>query len=169
LAGVEEIRINGQNVLTLRELLRPGLKAIFVGLNPSPVSVAAGHYYQGTLGQRFWYRLQKYGLTTQLPRGNEDLAAFAQGLGFTDLVRRPSSRADGLTLDELRAGAASIGARIQAATDCRTIVFVFAKAYDLCASSLSSNGYRCFRMPGPYAASEIVGTEMTALKRMLIA
>jgi hypothetical protein len=33
----EVIHIHGQKVETLRELLRPGLSAIFVGLNPSPV------------------------------------------------------------------------------------------------------------------------------------
>jgi len=37
----EVIYIHGQKLETLRELLRPGLSAIFVGLNPSPVSAAA--------------------------------------------------------------------------------------------------------------------------------
>jgi hypothetical protein len=47
----------GQQVETLADLLRPGLRAICVGINPSPVSVAAGHYYQGQIGRRFWQRL----------------------------------------------------------------------------------------------------------------
>jgi TDG/mug DNA glycosylase family protein len=165
---LEEITIDGQKVLTLRELLRPGLSAVFVGLNPSPVSVAAGHYYQGRLGRSFWGRLQTHGLTTRLPRGKEDIAAFAQGFGFADLVRRPSPRVDALTANELRAGAASIGQRIKAATDCRTIVFVFAKAYHLSAPGLANEGYRTFKMPHPYGASEIVRAEMAALKRALV-
>ena len=41
----EVVCIHGQKVEILRELLRPGLSAIFVGLNPSPVSVQAGHYW----------------------------------------------------------------------------------------------------------------------------
>ena len=50
----EPILIDGRLTETLPEYLRPGLRAVFVGLNPSPVSVAAGHYYQGKLGRRFW-------------------------------------------------------------------------------------------------------------------
>src|SRR5712691_1489057 len=30
---------------------------LLVGINPAPVSVAAGHYYQGRIGQRLWRRL----------------------------------------------------------------------------------------------------------------
>jgi double-stranded uracil-DNA glycosylase len=168
LSVLEEIVIDGQNVLTLRELLRPGLRAVFVGLNPSPVSVAAAHYYQGRLGQRFWGRLQDHGLTTRLPRGEEDLAAFAQGFGFADLVRRPSPRSDALTAEELKAGGASIGRRIGSATDCRTVVFVFAKAYQISAAGLANEGYRTLKMPHPYGASEIVRAEMAALKTALV-
>ena len=48
---IEEWR--GVEVETLEDLLRPGLRAVCVGINPAPVSVAAGHYYQGRLGQAF--------------------------------------------------------------------------------------------------------------------
>jgi hypothetical protein len=34
----------GEKAETLADLLRPGLRAVVVGINPSPVSVAAGHY-----------------------------------------------------------------------------------------------------------------------------
>jgi len=43
--AVEEITLNGKKVETLKELLRPGLKAVFIGLNPSVKSVEKGHYY----------------------------------------------------------------------------------------------------------------------------
>jgi len=55
--AVETIDLNGQSVETLKELLKPGLRAVFVGINPSPKSVKHGHYYQGKLGKRFWNRL----------------------------------------------------------------------------------------------------------------
>ena len=38
----------GNQVQTLADLFRHGLRAVVVGINPSPVSVAAGHYYQGS-------------------------------------------------------------------------------------------------------------------------
>jgi predicted DNA-binding protein len=41
---VEEIELNGQKVRTLKSLLRRGLRAVFVGLNPSLISVERGHY-----------------------------------------------------------------------------------------------------------------------------
>jgi len=48
----------GEKVETLADLLRPGLRAVIVGINPSTVSVEAGHYYQGTLGKLLWKRLR---------------------------------------------------------------------------------------------------------------
>ena len=35
----------GEQVETLADVLRPGLRAVVIGINPSPVSVAAGHCY----------------------------------------------------------------------------------------------------------------------------
>jgi double-stranded uracil-DNA glycosylase len=49
----------GQQVETLEDLLRPGLPAVCVGINPAPASVTAGHYYQGRLGQGFYERLRR--------------------------------------------------------------------------------------------------------------
>lgn len=37
------IQVDRKPTETLCELLRPGLRAVLVALNPSPVSVAAGH------------------------------------------------------------------------------------------------------------------------------
>ena len=49
----------GQPVETLEDLLRPGLRAVCIGINPAPTSVRAGHYYQGRLGQQFYERLRR--------------------------------------------------------------------------------------------------------------
>ena len=38
----------GETVTTLVDLLRPELNMVIVGINPSPVSVAAGHSYQAS-------------------------------------------------------------------------------------------------------------------------
>lgn len=55
-------RWRGEPVEPLADLLRPGLRAVCVGINPSPVSVAAGHYYQGRLGRLFFSRLYEAGV-----------------------------------------------------------------------------------------------------------
>ena len=82
----------GEHVETLEDLLRPGLRAICIGINPALKSAAAGHYYQGTLGQRFFERLQN---ADPLPResGWEDDLGFENGIGFTDIVKRPTRSA----------------------------------------------------------------------------
>jgi hypothetical protein len=63
-------------------------------INPAPTSVQAGHYYQGNLGQRFFARLRQARLLEYVEDGYEDDAAFASGIGFTDVVKRPTARAD---------------------------------------------------------------------------
>ena len=94
----------GRETLTLADLLRPGLRAVVVGINPSPVSVAAGHYYQGQLGQRFFRRLDEAGVINLPAAGFQDDAAYAAGIGFTDVVKRPTRRANGLHPGELEHG-----------------------------------------------------------------
>jgi hypothetical protein len=48
------------------------LRAVFVGFNPSPLSVAKGHYYQGPHGRTLWGRLARYGILPNAPKGMED-------------------------------------------------------------------------------------------------
>jgi TDG/mug DNA glycosylase family protein len=93
----------GKKVETLADLLRPGLRAVVVGINPTPKSVAAGHYYQGALGQGFFARLARFGLLSD-GEGFEDDRAFAAGAGFTDMVKRPTPTAADLRPGELEHG-----------------------------------------------------------------
>lgn len=92
-----------ETVVTLADLLRRGLHAVVVGINPAPVSVAVGHYYQGRFGQHFFKLLSRGGL---LPSGEgfDDDRAFAAGVGFTDVVKRPTPNKNGVRLRELRHG-----------------------------------------------------------------
>ena len=87
--------VAGRGGAHLADLLRSGLRAVIVGINPSPVSVAAGHYYQGANGKRWWAALREAGI---LPDGDgwEDDRLFAAGIGFTDLVKRATARETGL-------------------------------------------------------------------------
>ena len=60
----------GRELRTLVDLppLRDHL--LFVGVSPSPESIEAGHYQQGTLGRTFWRRLM---LATLLPPGTKEV------------------------------------------------------------------------------------------------
>lgn len=86
---------------------------LLVGINPAPVSVAAGHYYQGRLGQRLWRRLERVGLLQDPLPGAEDEAFARAGHGLTDLVKRATSSSAELTEDEFRAGAQALRDRVK--------------------------------------------------------
>ncbi len=165
---VEKIESELGSIETLKEFLGPGLRAVFVGINPALVSVKAEHYFQGKLGQQFWRRLEKYGILESLPRGREDEAAFAQGFGFADVVRRPTSRSDELGCQDFAGCAEMLVQRLSVCADRPLIVFVFRKAALLAEAALRSNGYETFVMPGPYEKSERIALKMHELKSLIL-
>ena len=80
------IVIDGVPTDTLADLPPLRGKLLFVGLNPSPVSVEAGHYFQGRLGRAFWGRLmQAQILPADADIPTADDALVAAGHGLTDL------------------------------------------------------------------------------------
>jgi TDG/mug DNA glycosylase family protein len=79
------------------------LKVLFCGINPGLVSAATGHHYAGP-GNRFWAALHLSGFTPTRLRPDHQSALPPLGLGLTNLVARPTARADELTTAELTAG-----------------------------------------------------------------
>jgi double-stranded uracil-DNA glycosylase len=106
--------------VTLPDLLRPGLKIVFVGINPSLFSAQRGHYFARTTN-RFWpcfsrsvlslEARQALGVETLKPEHDRVLPDY--GFGFTDLVKRPTARADQLDPAELAAGVAKLTAKLE--------------------------------------------------------
>ena len=89
---------------TLPDYLAPGLNIVFVGLNPGRYSVEAGHYFARPQN-RFWSALSASGLVTHSVSPEDDASLLKQGIGFTDLVKRPTRGIDELSRDEYKAGA----------------------------------------------------------------
>jgi TDG/mug DNA glycosylase family protein len=87
---------------------------LLVGINPAPVSVAAGHYYQGRLGRRLWRRLERLGLLVDPVPGQEDEVFAEAGHGLTDLVKRPTRSASEISKEELEAGVQTLKSKIEA-------------------------------------------------------
>jgi TDG/mug DNA glycosylase family protein len=83
----------GERIETLADLLRHGLLAACVGFNPVWTSVRQGHYYRGSHGREFFARLQRIGLLPDALDGYEDDYLFERGIGFTDIVKRPTWQA----------------------------------------------------------------------------
>jgi TDG/mug DNA glycosylase family protein len=159
-----------EDVVTLADLLRTGLQGVVVGINPSPVSVAAGHYYQGSLGKRFFAALAEAGV---LPDGDgfEDDRAFAAGLGFTDLVKRPTARASGLPEDEFLHGSALLEDRLRGLGIPR-MVFTFKKSATVLLGPFDGFGLierdlfgaQVFVMSGPMARAAHRRAAISALR-----
>lgn len=171
--------LDGRPVETLADLPPEPGRLLFVGLNPSPVSVAAGHYHQGPLGRTFWGRLMLAGV---LPPGTDvvsaDDALAAAGHGITDLRKLPSAR-DTATDEELRAGVGRLWQKI-AVWRPAAVVFVYKRAAEACAArriperwgqveGMALAARPCFLMPGPYATSHEVDEGLNLLRNLVSA
>jgi TDG/mug DNA glycosylase family protein len=90
---------------TIPEVIAPGLRILFCGINPSLYSAAIGHHF-GRPGNRFWPTLHAAGFTDRLLSPFEDRKLLERGCGITNLVAQATATADELTESELIAGAA---------------------------------------------------------------
>jgi TDG/mug DNA glycosylase family protein len=170
------LTIGDVEVETLVDLppTRGGL--LFVGLNPSPVSVAAGHYHQGRLGKSFWRRLMLAGIlppTTPVEAADDSL--LAAGHGITDMIKQPTDR-DVATDRELTVGVGPLWQKV-AIWRPSAVVFIYKRAAEIAASrTLSENwgqlpgvalaGRPCFLMPGPYAPVKEVDEGLNFLRNL---
>ena len=89
---------------TLKDYLQEGLDIVFVGINPSEYSVRVGHYFANPRN-RFWAALNKSGLVDREVSPEDDAKLVQYGIGFTDLVKRPTRQASGLRTADYRLGA----------------------------------------------------------------
>jgi double-stranded uracil-DNA glycosylase len=104
---------------TLPDLLRDGLRVVFVGINPSLYSVAQGHYF-ARRGNRFWPCFSRSVISAEarhalgadrlLPEHDKVLPQ--HGFGFTDLCKRATARAGDLSPNELTDGVTILAAKL---------------------------------------------------------
>ncbi len=170
------LTIGGRPVDTLADLPPERGGLLFVGLNPSPVSVDAGHYHQGRLGRRFWSRLGRAGIVPRdVPIEAADDALVAAGHGITDLLKQPSPR-DTATDAELTAGVGPLWQKI-ALWRPGAVVFIYKRAAAISAGrdlgqswgqleGVAMGGRPCFLMPGPYADREQVDEGLNLLRNL---
>jgi double-stranded uracil-DNA glycosylase len=105
---------------TLPDLLRKGLDVVFIGINPSVYSVQQGHYFARRIN-RFWPALSRSKLSEPIRQAlgverlepHHDTILSEYGLGFTDVVKRASARADEVSPSEFAAGAAALVAKLE--------------------------------------------------------
>jgi TDG/mug DNA glycosylase family protein len=95
---------------TVPDVVAPGLRVLFCGINPGLYTAAAGHHFARP-GNRFWKALAGAGLTDRVLAPDEEPELLAAGIGITNLVARATAQAAELTADELRAGARALAAK----------------------------------------------------------
>lgn len=96
---------------TVPDVIGPGLKVLFCGINPGLYSGAVGHHFARP-GNRFWAALFASGFTDQLlsPFADQDLTQY--GLGVTNMVERATATADQLSTEELIEGGRRLSAKV---------------------------------------------------------
>jgi TDG/mug DNA glycosylase family protein len=170
---------DGRPIETLADLPPLRNRLLFVGLNPSPVSVDAGHYHQGRLGRTFWRRLMTATIlpsATQIETADDALAT--AGHGITDLLKLPTAR-DVATDAELTAGVGTLWQKI-AIWRPGAVVFVYKRAAEIAAGrplaerwgqlgGIALAGRPCFLMPGPYAPRTEVDAGLNLLRNLAAA
>ena len=87
----------------LTDHIRPGVRILFVGINPGLRSAATGHHFAG-YSNRFWRLLFESKLTPELFTHQDDWRLPDWGLGLTNIIQRPSVGIDVLKPREYIAG-----------------------------------------------------------------
>jgi TDG/mug DNA glycosylase family protein len=90
--------------VTVPDVISPGLRILFVGVNPGICSGRRRHHFAHPTS-RLWKALHESGFMPQELEPAEEALLLEHGLGLTNLVDRPTRSADQLRDEELRAGA----------------------------------------------------------------
>jgi double-stranded uracil-DNA glycosylase len=98
--------------LHLKDRIEPGVRVLFVGINPGIRSAAIGHHFAG-YSNRFWKLLYDSGLVPE-PIGTKDDGRLpAWGFGITNLVPRPTPGIDTLRPQEFVDGMRALRRKVR--------------------------------------------------------
>jgi TDG/mug DNA glycosylase family protein len=162
----------GEEIVTLEDLLRPELRALCIGINPALTSVERGHYYQGRSGQGFLARLRAVGLLPVYDGRWEDDVAFDLGIGQTDVVKRPTAKAEAISAAEFAYGRRALSERLESVR-AELVIFTFKGAAKKLLGDFEGHGFlsgftlcggEVFVMPGPYEKSEVADKSLSELR-----
>ncbi len=93
-------------------MIAPGLRVLFVGINPGLYTAATGHHFARP-GNRFWPALHAAGFSSRLLHPSEQRELLKDSYGITNLVNRATATADELDPSEFIAGRKQLAAKIR--------------------------------------------------------
>ena len=96
----------------LRDRIKPGVRILFVGINPGQRSEAIGHHFAG-YSNRFWPLLYESKLVPERIRAEDDHRLAEWGLGITNLVARMTPGINTLKPQEYVDGAGILRRKIR--------------------------------------------------------
>ena len=98
--------------LRLRDRIKPGVRVLFVGINPGVRSAVTGHHFAG-FSNRFWKLLSESRLVSEPITYLDDDRLPEFGFGITNLIARPSPGIDDLQPSEYKEGWAKLERKIR--------------------------------------------------------
>jgi double-stranded uracil-DNA glycosylase len=101
-----------RSTLRLRDVIRPGVRVLFVGINPGLRSAAVGHHFAGH-SNRFWKLLSESQLVSEPIDWSGDVRLPEWGFGITNLVGRATAGISELRPSDFQGGRRTLLARIQ--------------------------------------------------------
>jgi TDG/mug DNA glycosylase family protein len=97
---------------TVPDVIAPGLRVLFCGINPGLYTAAVGHHFARP-GNRFWPALFAAGFTDRLISPFDERELLKKGYGVTNVVMRATATADQLRSEELRSGGKRLAAKVK--------------------------------------------------------
>jgi TDG/mug DNA glycosylase family protein len=97
---------------TVPDVIAPGLRVLFCGINPGLYTAAVGHHFARP-GNRFWPALFAAGFTDRLLSPFEERRLLKLGCGITNVVARATVTAAELSTEEFITGGRRLEAKVR--------------------------------------------------------
>jgi TDG/mug DNA glycosylase family protein len=96
----------------VRDVIAPGLRVLFCGINPGLYTAAVGRHFARP-GNRFWPTLHRAGFTERLLSPFEERELLVRGYGITNMVARATATAAELSDEEFVRGGRALRAKVR--------------------------------------------------------
>ena len=97
---------------TVPDVIAPGLRVLFCGINPGLYTAAVGHHFARP-GNRFWPALHQSGFAGRLLSPFEEQELLKLGLGVTNVVARATAAASELSDDDFVKGGRVLRSKVR--------------------------------------------------------